>query len=195
QTEDLLANSVAILPFRSVTGEAADDLFSTGLHAEIISRLSGVDGIQVIGRESVLAPAVNTTDIASIRQTLRVEAVMSGTVLFHDERARVNLELIDSTTLLTLWTDSYEIQTRNLDDIFAVQSDMAVNIAEALTTTLDSRTLEEMRLKPTHSFEAYGYVLASRQAFEDQDHEKAWTLGKLAVELDPGYLDAIYNFS
>src|SRR5690606_24196313 len=112
-------------------------------HAEIISRLSNVQGIRVIGRESVLNPAVATSDIASVRRTLRVESIMSGTVLQTGDRARINLELVDSSSQITLWTESYEIDTGNLDDIFAVQGDIALHVATTLASTLDRRELED----------------------------------------------------
>src|SRR5690606_32374843 len=95
---ELLPDSVAILPLRSLGDEPPDALLSSGLHAEIISRLSNVQGIRVIGRESVLNPAVATSDIASVRRTLRVESIMSGTVLQTGDRARINLELVDSSS-------------------------------------------------------------------------------------------------
>ena len=192
---NLLPDSLAILPFRTVTDEPIDDLFSAGLHAELISRLSSIHGISVIGRESTMTPTIDTRDIASIREALRVEYIMSGTILFHADRARINLELIDSSTLFTMWASSYEIEARSVDEIFAVQGDIALNVAQTLAATLDRRMLEELQLQPTRSNEAYGYFLASRQAFEDQEYERAWSLGKQAVEMDPSFLEAIYNYS
>lgn len=192
---ELLPDSVAILPFRSLGYEPLDELMSSGLHAEIISRLSNVRGLRVIGRESVLNPALDTSNLDSVRRTLRVESVMSGTVLQTEDRARINLELVDSSSQITLWTESYEIDTRNLNDIFVVQGDIALHVATTLASTLDRGDLEGINLQPTRSRDAYGYQLASRQAFETQDTARAWELGKLAVELDPDYLDAIYNFS
>ena len=191
----LLPDSIAILPFRTMTNEATEDLLSAGLHAAVIARLSAVDGLNVISRESVMNRSLDPGDLAGIRETLRVKAVMSGTVLHSGDQVRINLELIDSTSQLALWSDSYEINTHDLENIFAVQSDIAIHAAEALAAVLDQHTLEEMRLQPTHSFEAYGYLLASRQAFEMQEYERAWNLGKMALELDPHYLDAIYNLS
>lgn len=191
----LLPDSLAILPFRTVADEPIDGLFSAGLHAELISRLSTIDGISIIGRESTMAPAIYTKDIAGIREALRVEYVMSGTILFHAGRARINLELIDSSTLFTLWASSYEIETRSVDEVFAVQGDIALNVAQTLAATLDRQMLAELQLQPTRSNEAYSYFLASRQAFEDRQYERAWSLGKQAVEMDPSFLDAIYNYS
>lgn len=206
--ENILPGSIAVLPFTVLNKDAPNtelnseldkndnkELFTLGLHSEIINQLAKVNSLNVIGRESVMALNPETTELSDIRRMLRVESVMYGTILYSEQRARVNLQIVDSASRVTLWAGTYETALDSLDAFISIQRDIATNVTNALQTSLHDKELEAIDLIPTASFEAYRYYLAAEQAYDNQDLVQAWKLAGQAVELDPGYLDALYAYS
>lgn len=191
----IMPNSIAVMPFSTLNPNDENNLFTLGLHIEIINQLAKLEHIKVIGREGVMALSSETTKVSDIRRLLHVESVMYGAVMYSDNMARINLQIVDTNSQLTLWSGTFDTAINNLDEIFSIQSDIAANVSSTLRTTLDDRELKDIHLLPTSSVAAYRYFLAARNAYDNQNLAQAWNLSRLALEQDPQYLEAIYTFS
>ena len=125
--------SVAVLPFENVSGDRADEHFSDGLTEELIGVLGKVSGLKVVGRTSVFALKGKGLDVRAVADTLGVATVLDGSVRRYGERLRVSAQLVSAADNSVLWTETYE---RNLEDVFAVQEQVAQAIVAALRVTL-----------------------------------------------------------
>lgn len=197
ENTETIPNSIAVLPLTNLTPNAPpqNHIFSLGLHDELISQLSTVSNLNIVSRESVLTPTVKRLSIPEIGDLLRVESIITGTILFVDTQARINLQMLNPVTGVIKWTFAYEINTLSLEDMIQTQRDIALGVTDVLQTNFDAGAQTEIDSLPTNSFKAYRYNSAARLAYYAQDFAKAWTLSEKALALDPNYLDALYDFS
>jgi len=151
-----LANSVAVLPLDNLSPDPDNAYFAAGLHEEILNQLAKLSRLNVISRTSVLQYAKDRPPIAEIAQALKVQSVMEGSIRYAGNRIRATVQLIDSVTGTHLWSETYE---RELDDIFAIESDIAINVAKALAATFSREEQQAVEKAPTHSTEAYHLYL------------------------------------
>lgn len=194
-SDSVIRNSIAVLPFTRLNTDADNSLFELGLHDEIINQLSKIRSLNVIARSSVVPLVEQDLSTTELAQILRVESVMSGTLLFAGDQARVNLQLLNPRTGLTLWSDTYDADTHDLSAMIAIQSDIAQHVAKALEAEVLQSERERIASLPTSSFKAYRYNLAARNAHYQQDFAQEWELARQAVELDPAYFDAWFTFT
>lgn len=192
---DVIRNSVAVLPFTNLNPDADNSLFTLGLHDEVINQLSKISSLNVISRHSVLGLVGQDLPTADIARVLRVESVMSGTLLFAGDQVRVNLQLLNPQNGLMLWSGNYEANTKDLADMIAVQSEIAAQVANALEAEVRQSERDSIASLPTSSFQAYRYNLAAKNAYDQQDFVQGWSLSRQAIELDPTYFDALFNYS
>ena len=150
---------LAVLPMDNISPDPNDEYFATGLTDELISALSRVKGLEVIARTSVLRYKSGAKQVATIGNELHVGSVLEGSVRKAGNRIRVTAQLINTANEAHVWSDTYD---RQLDDIFAVQSDIAGKVAGALRLELSSSEAEELR--PTSNLEAYTLYLKGRFA-------------------------------
>lgn len=190
-----IGNSIAVLPFANLNPDDDNSLFALGLHDEIINQLTKIRSLQVIARNSVLALVDQQLPTPDIARVLRVESVLSGTLLFAGKQARVNLQLLDPQSGVTLWAGTYDANTRDLSNMIAIQSDIALQVATALEAEIQQSERDKIASLPTSSFKAYRYNLAAKNAHYQQDFAQEWSLARQAVELDPGYFDAWFTFA
>jgi tetratricopeptide (TPR) repeat protein len=142
--------------------------------------------LRVVSRIAV-APLVAVPDrLARMRRELQVGAVVTGSVRVVQRRVRVNVVLVDTESKETLWSDTYD---RSLEDIFAVQSDVATRIAVALHTRLSGTDEDRLRRAPTNSLEAYQRLLQAGDLADTDPNEnrRAIALLREAVRLDPAF--------
>ncbi len=191
---NVIPNSIAILPFSNLNPDQEEKAFSLGLHDELINQLTKVKSLKVLSGDSVQALAEQGKSMADIGQILRVESIMTGSILLVGGKSRVNLRLLDPRTSLSLWAASYDADSQNLLDMIAIQSDIASNVARALEAEIKTDEKAAIAQYPTKSFEAYRFLLAAKYAHKNQDFPTAWTLGKKAIDLDPNYVDALIHF-
>ena len=154
--EEPLANSVAVLPLDNLSPNPDDAYFAAGIHEEILTHLAKIRDLNVIARTSVMQYASAARPIAEIANELRVGAIMEGSVRYAGDRVRVTAQLIEAATGTHLWTETYD---RDLEDIFAIQSDIATRIAAALKAELVPQERESIERQPTSSPEAYALYL------------------------------------
>jgi DNA-binding winged helix-turn-helix (wHTH) protein len=132
----IISNSVLVLPLTNLNPGSDNDLFSIGLHDEIINQLGKLRSLKVISRDSVLTLVEQGIPRSEISRMLRVESVLNGTILFAGEQARVNLQLQDPKTGVTLWSSTYEANTSVIGDMIATQTDIALRAAIALAAEI-----------------------------------------------------------
>jgi len=151
------APSVVVLPFANMSRDADDEYFSDGLSEEIINALVQVPGLKVIARTSAFAFKGRHEDIRKIAEALGVTTVLEGSVRRAGKRLRVTAQLIDATDGSHVWSQRYD---RDLEDVFAIQDEIAQAVATELRTTLSGHADPVARYTPP--LPAYEALLKAR---------------------------------
>jgi len=181
------SNRIAILPFVSMSTSADDAFFADGVTEEIISTVSGISGLDVISRTSVMGYKGTTKKVKEIGKELEVGSVLEGSFRKAGSKIRVTTQLIDVATDRHMWAQNYD---RNMDDVFEVQSDVAKQVAEALRVKILLPEKERLEKKPTESTAAYALYLKGRYHWNKrglEDLKRALEYFELAVHEDPGF--------
>ena len=152
----VLPNSVAVLPFENLSPNKDDAYFAEGIHEEILNYLAKLKSLNVISRTSVVRYANTDKPIQEIAKELNVETVMEGSVRYANDRVRVTTQLIDAATGSHLWSEAYE---RPFKDIFAIQADIAMNVANALKATFSREEQQRIETPPNVSAGTYALYL------------------------------------
>lgn len=160
-----LPNSVVVLPFDNLSPDPKDYYFALGMQDQIVNELTELGGLRVASRTSALRYAGSQKSASEIAQELRVATVLDGTVSYADGRVRVTAHLSDGATNEILWSESYE---HELSNIFAIQSDIALEVGRALKAALLPAERERVERVPTTSVPAYLLYLQA-VAREDRD--------------------------
>jgi adenylate cyclase len=181
-------NRIAVLPFASMSPDPNDEYFADGLTEELIGKVSQVGGLEVIARTSVMNYKKKEKNVSQIGRELKVGTVMEGSVRKAGNRIRVAAQLINANTEGHLWSSTYD---RDLEDIFAIQSDIANQIAEALKVRLAPN--QGPAEKHPENIEAYTLCLKGRSLWDKRDKEGVFESLRLfleAIKIDPGYARA-----
>jgi TolB-like protein/Flp pilus assembly protein TadD len=178
---DALPNSVAVLPFENLSPDPDNAYFAAGIHEAILNELAKIRAMNVIARTSMLAYADRTTPIPEIARELNVETVMEGSVQYAGDRVRITAQLIDPATNAHLWSEDYD---RDLVDVFSIQSDIAMNIANALEAEFSLAEQASIEHVPTESPAAYAYYL---RALSAPTPASAQALLEQATSIDPEF--------
>ena len=185
--------SIAVLPLANRSALSEDAFFVDGIHDDILTHLSKIEGLKVISRTSVMQYREAPKPIREIAGELDVETVLEGGVQRAGERVRVNVQLIDARTDEHLWAQTYD-EELTAANIFSIQSDIARKIAAALQATLAPDVEERMEELPTESLEAYELYTRGRyisnRSFSREDQESAADLYRQAIAADPAYAPA-----
>ncbi|HEU5185673.1 MAG TPA: protein kinase [Gemmatimonadaceae bacterium] len=181
---------VAVLPFDNLTSDPENEYFSDGITDDIIAQLSKIAGLRVISRASAMRYKRSPKSLREIAADLGVSYVLEGSVRRADKRVRIVAELIDGRTDEHVWTDTYD---RELTDIFSIQSDVALQIANALQAELSPE--EEVRIgkPPTRDLDAYELYLRGRQCeykFTEEWIRRGLEYFERAIAKDPHYARA-----
>ena len=177
-------NSIAVLPFVNLGGEADDEYFSDGLAEEILNALGQVEALRVAARSSAFSFRGKATDIPAIAGKLQVANVLEGSVRRAGQRIRVTIQLVDARTGFQVWSERYD---RQMEDIFELQDDIARAITERLKVSLGAGLR-----RSTSDLEAYELYLKGRYywAQRPQGIGKAIEYFERAIEQDPNYARA-----
>ena len=144
--------SIAVLPFENLSEDKANAYFATGMQDEILTRLAGIHDLKVISRTSTEQYASHPPNLKIVAEQLGVATVLEGSVQKADGKVRINLQLIDARNDSHLWAQNYD---RDLKDVFAVQSDVAEKVADALKAQLLPAESVRIASVPTQNPEAY----------------------------------------
>ncbi len=186
-------NFVAVLPFVDLSDGGVHQYIGDGIAEEVINLLAGMDGLVVAARTSSFAFRDTSITAAEIADKLRVGAVLEGSVRHSGERIRVTAQLIDTQSGYHIWSQNYD---RSFDEVFAVQDDIAFNIAQSLMLTLDESDQPDSRKSMTGDIEAFKFYLKGRELLNDRIHLRAQGLYDAldwfnkAIEQDPKFARA-----
>jgi adenylate cyclase len=189
-SESRAGRQIAVLPLANISADPNDEYFADGLTEELISVLSQVRGLSVIARTSIIPYKKAPKSIAQVGAELGVDTVIEGSVRKSGNRIRITLQLIDVATQRHLWANSYN---REIDDVFAVQSDIAERTAEALRLELARDEAPGGRRAPTTNPVAYDLYLRGLVAAGEHDArgvEPAVRYFEEATRLDPNFAEA-----
>ena len=181
------AASVAVLPFVNRSSVREDEYLSDGITDELISALGSVHGLRVAARSSAFALKGRNLDARTVGDTLRVAAVLEGSVRRAGTSVRVSAQLVDATTGYELWSETYD---REVEDVLAVQEAIAREIVGALRITLGERTRGPQVRRSTTSPRAHRLYLQGRYVWHQRTAEglrQAIRYFERAAAADPGY--------
>lgn len=179
--------SIAVLPFPDMSAEKDQEHFCDGLTEELLNVFTTIPGLRVASRTSCFAFKGKDIDLPSVAARLGVAHILEGSVRKAGNKVRVTAQLIEASTDSHLWSETYD---RQLDDIFAIQDDIAARILHVLKLRLGTQSLPG---PTTHDARAYEYFLRGRgyaMTFSKKDNERAIELFKKAVAADPEFLRA-----
>src|SRR5438034_4689727 len=182
--------SIAVLPFADLSPQHDQEYFSDGVAEEILNALTKVGGLHVPARTSCFAFRGTSMDAREIGKRLGVETLLEGSIRKAGNRLRIIVQLVDARNGYHLWSERFD---REIEDIFAIQDEIARRVLDALGLSLTER--EERRfLKPsTANVEAYEFYLRARKLFQQwtrQSIELAREMFERAIELDPDFASA-----
>lgn len=186
-TTDSGRRSVAVLPFTNMSADAENEFFTDGITEEIINALTKVRALDVASRTSAFSFKGNKEDISAIGRKLKVHTVLEGSVRKAGNRLRISTQLVDVATSFQLWSERYD---REMQDVFAIQDEIATSIVNALKVVLTEKEEAAIKKIPTQSVRAYEYYLRGRQLFHQRRPETldaAEDLYRRAIALDPDY--------
>jgi TolB-like protein/class 3 adenylate cyclase len=183
--------SIAVLPFENLSEEKANAYFADGIQDEILTKLAGIGDLKVISRSSTAKYKSKPEDLKTVARELGVATVLEGSVQKAGDRVRVNAQLLDARIDAHLWAKSYD---RELKDVFAVESEVAQEIADTLRAKLSPSQSDALATAPTHDTEAYDLFLKGeyqeRQAestYKEAIYDSAAAFYRQALARDPTF--------
>ncbi len=189
-TPDADKPSIAVLPFNNMSGDPEQEYFSDGITEDIITDLSKVSGLFVVGRNTSFTFKGKSVDIPDVAAKLGVKFILEGSVRKAGQRVRVTGQLIDGATGGHVWADRFD---RDLTDIFAIQDEITQTIVDQLKIKLLPKEKKAIGQAPTANVEAYTYYLKGRQFFHNSTRVLLGLSRQMfskATELDPNYARA-----
>src|SRR6184192_317912 len=181
------AKSIAVLPFVNMSADKADEYLSDGVSEELITALSKIAGLQVKARTSSFAFKGRNEDIQKIAELLHVSHLLEGSVARAGNKLRITAQLIQASDGNHLWSDTYD---REMQDIFAVRSEVAQQVAATLKIRLLGEEKKRLDQKPTENIEAYNLYRQGRyyaDKFSQDGFKKAIGFYQQAIEKDPRF--------
>jgi TolB-like protein/DNA-binding winged helix-turn-helix (wHTH) protein/Tfp pilus assembly protein PilF len=187
--EEVRFNSIAVLPLRNLTGNQNEDYFSDGITESLITSLSRIPGLSVQSRSSVFRFKNKDIDLQSVGNQLGVTAVLEGTVRKLDQSVRVSVRLVNVRDGKVIWVSNSE--ERSLGDLFALQDEIARNVASGLKLKLTGESERLMARRYTENVEAYQLYLQGRYFLNnwasDNDLVKGIKYFEAAIAKDSNY--------
>jgi non-specific serine/threonine protein kinase len=182
--------SVAVLYFESLGGSEEDAYFRDGMTEDIITELSQISELRVFPRSAVLAFRDRPTTAPKVAQQLNARYVLEGSVRRASDRLRITTHLVETASGHTVWSQRYD---RRLEDVFAIQDEIANSIAEALKVVLTDTEKRAIEKKATDNVQAYDYYLRGRKYFHEfrtKGFRNARQMFSRAIVIDSDYARA-----
>jgi adenylate cyclase len=182
--------SIAILPFVNLSGDIDNEYFSDGISEEILNLLTKLPQLKVASRTSSFFFKGKEIDIPMVAAKLRASTILEGSVRRVGNRVRITAELIDAESDSHLWSEIYD---RELEDVFAIQDNIARSIVDALKVTLTPKERRSIQYVATANVQAYDGYLRGRRYFYSwtrRDSLRAIEMYKRAIDCDPKYAAA-----
>jgi TolB-like protein/Flp pilus assembly protein TadD len=189
--ESISQKSIAVLPLENLSRDPDNAYFSDGIQGEILTKLAGIGDLKVISRSSTAKYKSKPEDLKTVARELGVATVLEGSVQKAGDKVRINVQLVDARTDTHLWAKSYD---RDSKDVFAVETEVAQEIADTLQAKLSPSQSDALSKAPTRDTEAYDLFL--RGEYEEHQAEsglvaelfdRAQTFYRQALERDPKF--------
>ena len=180
--------SVAVLPFTNMSGDPDQEYFSDGITEDIITELSKISGLFVIARHSSFTYKGKSATLSQIGRDLGVRYVLEGSVRKAGNRLRISAQLTDAASDHHVWAERYD---RELEDVFAVQDDVARSVVDALAIALKPDEQERVGRPPTENIAAYDVYLRTRATPYPPTRENILTAQqayKRIIDIDPAFV-------
>lgn len=180
-------HSIAVLYFENLSGIKEDEYLRDGITEDITTELSKIKRLKTFSRAVVLPYRDKAVTAGQVGMQLGASYVLTGSLRRAGNRLRINTQLVDASTDFPLWSERYD---REMEDVFAVQDEIASKIAEALRITLSPQEQEALKAKPTENLQAYDLYLRGRnfaRRVGRQDMQFALQMYENAVALDPTF--------
>jgi TolB-like protein/Flp pilus assembly protein TadD/predicted Ser/Thr protein kinase len=179
--------SVAVLYFEHLGASQEDEYFRDGITEDVITELANIEGLRVFPRAAVLAYRDKPATAPQIGQELNAAYVLNGSLRRAGNRLRITAQLVETRSGHTLWAKRYD---REMQDVFAVQDEIAQSIARALEVVLSEKEKKAIEKVPTENVQAYDCFLRGRSYLRREtrsDLEFAIQMFEQAIALDPGF--------
>ncbi|MFT4787900.1 MAG: TolB-like protein/tetratricopeptide (TPR) repeat protein [Paraglaciecola sp.] len=181
-------NSIAVLAFENLYGKAESDYFAAGLAEEILNFLAGIRELNVAARTSSFRFRGEQVDIRDVAKLLNVKHVLQGSVRREGNRIRVTAQLIDGEKGYHVWNKTY---ARNLDDVFAIQQEIASSVVNELKIALSVDSKNRLQKTSSENIEAYIFYLQGREKLHSsQDADVMLASRQLfneALKIEPAF--------
>jgi TolB-like protein/cytochrome c-type biogenesis protein CcmH/NrfG len=187
--------SIAVLPFENLSDDKSAAYFADGVQDEILTKLASIADLKVISRTSTAKYKSKPEDLKTVSQQLRVATVLEGTVQKAADKVRVNVQLIDARADSHLWAKTYD---RDIKDVFAVETEVAQEIADSLKAKLSPAEANTVAAAPTKDTAAYDLFLKGefeyrlvRSSLRPEGYDQAASWYEQAIARDPGFAIAM----
>ena len=182
--------SVAVLPFKNLSGDATHEFFNDGITEDVIAALGRFSNLLVISKSSSFRFKGSNLAPAEIGRLLNARYLLDGSIRRSGNHVRVGVQLTEATTGRLVWSETYNAE---IDGIFAMEDAIARRVVGAAAVELTRFERERALAKPTSNLAAYEYVLRGRGAMSHETREsndEAGAFFERAIDLDPNYADA-----
>jgi serine/threonine-protein kinase len=179
--------SIAVLPFVNLSADSENEFFADGITEDVIAHLAKIRSLKVISRTSVMVFKKSGLSLREISEKLGAASLLEGSVRRAGNRVRIVAQLVDAASDKHIWSETYD---RDLTDIFAIQTDVALNIAIALRAELSIDERARVGRPPTYDLEAYDHYLRGRNwfyRFTEEGFRRSLVDFDAAVARDPGF--------
>jgi serine/threonine protein kinase/Flp pilus assembly protein TadD len=176
--------SVAVLYFENQSGAKEDEYFRDGITEDIVTELSKIAQLQIFPRSEMLAFRDKPVTAQQVGQQLGAAYVLEGSIRRAGNRVRITAQLVEASTRHSVWAERYD---RQLEDVFAIQEDIARSIAQALRITLTPQEEKTIARKPTENPQAYDFYLRGRSYTRRENMDYALQMFEQAIQLDPNF--------
>ena len=193
--EPKIEKSIALLPFKNESSDSTNLYFVNGLMESALNNLQKIEDLRVISRTSVEKYRKTNKGIPEIAEELHVNYLVEGSGQRVGNQVLLNVQLINASTDTPIWVEQY---SREVEDIFELQNDVAKKIADAIAAIVTPAELEQIEKKPTENLLAYDYYLQALDPFysrSEEGLEKAISLFEKAIEQDPEFALAYANIA
>ena len=176
--------SVAVLYFENQSGAKEDEYFRDGITEDIVTEISKIAQLQIFPRSEMLAFRDKPVTAQQVGQQLGASYILEGSIRRSGSRVRITAQLVEASTRHSVWAERYD---RQLEDVFAIQEEIARSIAQALRITLTPQEEKIIASKPTENPQAYDFYLRGRNYTRRENMEYGLQMFEQAIELDPNF--------
>ena len=176
--------SVAVLYFENQSGAKEDEYFRDGITEDIVTELSKIAQLEIFPRSEMLAFRDKPITALQVSQQLGAAYVLEGSIRRAGNRVRITVQLVEASTRHSVWAERYD---RQLEDVFAIQEEIARSIAQALRITLTPQEEKTIARKPTENPLAYDFYLRGRSYTRRLNMDYGLQMFEQAIQLDPNF--------